>query len=97
MQDFITICKQRTTDALDRFLLDLRFVPAERLTWKPTPTAKSALEIAAHCAGYSGAFASIISTGKFLGTERWDGHLGMRQRRRADISPCWRGLAKQER
>ena len=65
MEDFIAICKERTTDALDRFLHDLSFVPAEKLTWRPTPTAKSALEIAVHCAGYSGRFADIISAGKF--------------------------------
>ncbi|WP_348221011.1 DinB family protein [Capsulimonas sp.] len=51
--------------SMDRFLNDLSFVPADKLTWRPTPTAKSALDIAAHCAGYSGAFASIISAGKF--------------------------------
>lgn len=65
MEDFIAICKERTTDALDRFLHDLSFVPADKLTWRPTPTAKSALEIAAHCAGYSGRFAEIIRAGKF--------------------------------
>jgi hypothetical protein len=68
MEDFVAICKERTTEALDRFLHDLSFVPADKLTWRPTPTAKSALEIAAHCAGYSGGFASIISAGKFPGS-----------------------------
>ena len=65
MEDFVAICKERATEAIDRFLHDLSFVPADKLTWRPTPTAKSALEIAAHCAGYSGAFASIIRAGKF--------------------------------
>jgi|SRR5579883_3430057 len=65
MEDFIAMCKDRVTAALDRFLHDLSFVPADKLTWSPSPTAKSALEIAAHCAGYSGGFASIIRAGKF--------------------------------
>ena len=65
MEDFIAICKERATNAMSTFLHDLSFVPADKLTWKPTPTAKSALEIAAHCAGHSGAFASIIRAGKF--------------------------------
>jgi hypothetical protein len=65
MEDFIAICKERATEAMDRFLHELSFVPADRLTWSPTPTAKSALQIAAHCAGYSGAFASIIRAGGF--------------------------------
>jgi hypothetical protein len=65
MEDFIAICKERTTEALDRFLHILSYVPADKLTWKPTPTAKSAFEIAAHCAGYSGRFADVISAGAF--------------------------------
>src|SRR5205085_11219573 len=65
MEDMITACKTRATRAMDHFLLVLSFVPADKLTWSPTPTAKSALQIAAHCAGYSGGFASIISAGRF--------------------------------
>jgi hypothetical protein len=65
MEDFIAICSEQAKDALDHFLNDLGFVPADKLTWSPTPTAKSALQIAAHCAGYSGVFASIITAGKF--------------------------------
>ena len=65
MEDFIAMCKERTTEAMDRFFHDLSFVPADKLTWSPAPTAKSALEITTHCAGYSGSFASIISAGKF--------------------------------
>ena len=68
MEDFIAMCKERSKEAMDRFFHDLSFVPADKLTWKPTPTAKSALEIAAHCAGYSGSFASIIRAGKFPGS-----------------------------
>jgi hypothetical protein len=64
-EDAISMYKQRTTDAIDYFLHTLSFVPAEKLTWSPTPTAKSALQIAAHCAGYSAGFASIIRAGKF--------------------------------
>src|SRR5438045_3366626 len=50
---------------MDWLLRSLSHVPADKLTWSPTPTAKSALQIAAHCAGYSGGFPSIISAGKF--------------------------------
>ena len=68
MDDFIAICKERTTRALDSFLLDLSYVPADKLTWSPAPTAKSALDIATHCAAYSGNFAEIIAAGKFCFT-----------------------------
>jgi len=63
--DFIAYSKERATEAMDYFLRVLSFVPEDKLTWKPAPTAKSALEIAAHCAGYSGVFAWIIRAGKF--------------------------------
>ena len=65
MEDFVAFCKQRTTEALASFLLDLSFVPPDKLHWSPTPTAKSAFQIAAHCAGYSGNFAWVIREGRF--------------------------------
>lgn len=65
MEDMITMCKERATEAMNYFLNTLSFVPADKLTWSPTPTAKSALQIAAHCAGYSGNFAAMISAGGF--------------------------------
>ena len=73
MEDFVAICKERTTEALESFLRVLRFVPADKLTWSPTPTAKSALQIVAHCAGYSGNFAAIISTRKFPPVDEFRG------------------------
>jgi hypothetical protein len=65
IEDVISMCKGRVTDAMEHFLCVLRFVPADKLTWSPAPTAKSALQIAAHCAGYSGAFAPVIRSGLF--------------------------------
>src|SRR5262245_25475869 len=65
MDDVISMCKDQATQAMHWFVRSLSHVPAEKLTWSPTPTARSALQIAAHCAGYSGGFASIISAGRF--------------------------------
>lgn len=65
MEDTIARCKRQATQAMEQFLLVLSHVPADKLTWSPVPTAKSALQIAAHCAGYSGGFALLISAGKF--------------------------------
>ena len=65
MKDIVTLCKEQVMSAMNGFLHTLSFVPADKLTWSPTPTAKNALQIAAHCAGYSGAFAGIITAGKF--------------------------------
>lgn len=66
--DIITLCKDRAKESLDYFLAVLSFVPEDKLHWSPTPTAKSAFQILAHCAGYSGAFAEIIRTARFPGT-----------------------------
>lgn len=68
MDDLIAQCKSRTIAAMEMFLRNLSHVPVERLEWSPSPTAKSSLQIAAHVAGYSGAFASIIRTGEFPAT-----------------------------
>src|SRR5579862_763485 len=65
MEDAIAMYKRRASEALDSFLHTLSFVPADKLTWSPTPTAKSALQITAHCAGYSGGFAEVIRSGRF--------------------------------
>jgi len=63
----IELCKHRATEALNYFLCTLSFVPEDKLNWSPAPTAKSALQIAAHCAGYSGGFARVIAARAFPG------------------------------
>ena len=68
MDDMVAQCKRRATLAMEMFLRNLSHVPADKLTWTPVPTAKSALQIAAHCAGYSAGFAGVIRTGKFPAT-----------------------------
>jgi hypothetical protein len=42
------------------FLRNFSHVPDDRLHWTPTPTAKSALRVAAHTALYAGRFAQMI-------------------------------------
>ena len=48
----------------ENFALNLGFIPAEKLAWKPVPTAKCALEITAHAAsslrGMQAAFQSGV-------------------------------------
>ena len=73
MEDVISMCKGRATEAMKHFLCVLSFVPADKLTWSPTPTAKSAMQIVAHCAGYSGAFVTIIRDGAFPSVEEFLG------------------------
>ncbi len=68
MDELIAHCKNQTANAMERFLRNLSRVPVERLDWSPSPTAKTVLQIAAHVAGYSGAFASIIRACEFPAT-----------------------------
>src|SRR5205807_6559980 len=49
---------------MEHFLMVFSFVPDDRLTWTPTPTAKSAIRIAAHTALYAGRFARMIKDRK---------------------------------
>ncbi|MBI5705612.1 MAG: DinB family protein [Armatimonadetes bacterium] len=65
MNDVIAAAKRRASQAMEHFLKVLSFVPEDMLDWKPVPTAKSAFEIAAHCAGYSAGFVGVIATGEF--------------------------------
>jgi hypothetical protein len=65
MDDFIANCKDRATGAMEWFLRAFSHVPEDKLSWSPSPTARNALQIAAHCAGFSGGFASVIGTGEF--------------------------------
>lgn len=46
------------------FLRNFSHVPDDKLTWTPTPTAKSAIRIAAHTALYMGRFAQMINDRK---------------------------------
>lgn len=45
---------------MEMFLRNFSHVPDDKLSWKVTPTAKSALRIAAHTALYAGRFAAMI-------------------------------------
>ncbi len=45
---------------MEQFLKTLSFVPDDKLSWTPSPTAKSAIRIAAHTALYAGIFAMMI-------------------------------------
>lgn len=58
--DPIETSKQRAVSSMEYFLRNFSHVPDDKLTWAPTPTAKSALRIAAHTALYAARFARMI-------------------------------------
>ena len=52
--------RQGATAARDRFLKLLAAVPDDKLNWSPSPSAKSALQVAAHAAVSYRAFGAIL-------------------------------------
>ena len=56
----IQSCKKSAVDGMEWCLHALSFVPDDKLAWTPTPTAKSAIRIAAHTALYPARFARMI-------------------------------------
>ena len=71
MESLVASCKESAVEGMEEFLKTFSFVPDDRLTWTPTPTAKSALRIAVHTALYAGRFARMIKTRKLS----WSGSL----------------------
>lgn len=64
MDSQIESCKKLAVEGMEEFLKTFSFVPDDKLAWTPTPTAKSAIRIAAHTALYAGRFARMIETRK---------------------------------
>lgn len=69
MKEMVASCKEFAVDSMEDFLRELSFVPDDKLTWTPTPTAKSAIRIAAHTALYAAKFARMIREGKLPGSD----------------------------
>src|SRR5437016_2079245 len=67
MEDLVASCKERAMDGMEYFLRNFSFVPDDKLAWQATPTAKSAMRIAAHTALYAGRFAYMIRERKLPG------------------------------
>src|ERR1051325_2334025 len=64
MESLIASSKESAVRGMEHFLKVFSFVPDDKLTWTPTPTAKSAIRIAAHTAIYAGNFARMIEDRK---------------------------------
>lgn len=64
MDSLVAACKKSAVQGMEYFLRNFSFVPDDKLTWTPTPTAKSAIRIAAHTALYAGRFARMIQDRK---------------------------------
>ncbi len=78
MESLIAACKESTIEGMEYFLRNFSFVPDDKLTWAPTPTAKSAIRIAAHTALYAGRFAYMIRERKLPANDGLDEWLAQR-------------------
>jgi hypothetical protein len=72
MESLVALSKQSAVQGMEHFLKVFRFVPDDKLTWTPMPTAKSALRIAAHTALYAGRFARMIADRKLPSPDNLD-------------------------
>ena len=70
--NLVELSKQQAINGMEMFLRNLSHVPEDRLHWAPTPTAKSALRIAAHTALYAGRFAKMIRERQLPNPENLD-------------------------
>lgn len=64
MEILIESSKKSAVSRMELFLTVFSFVPDDKLNWTPSPTAKSALRIAAHTAVTAGNFAKMIRARK---------------------------------
>jgi hypothetical protein len=69
MEGVVATYRELAVGGMEEFLKTFSFVPDDKLTWTPAPTAKSAIRIAAHTALYAGRFALMIADRKLPGSD----------------------------
>ncbi len=80
MSDQLTDAAKSVGSARSRFLWALGHIPDDKLTYSPTPTAKSALQIASHVIAANGFFTSALTGGVVTGAPAMDvGEIASRQ------------------
>ena len=79
MENLINSCKASALQEMEMFLRNFSHVPDDKLTWTPTPTAKSAIRVAAHTALYAGRFARMINERKLPEVENLTEWLAQRE------------------
>ena len=86
MESLVASCKESAVQGMEYFLRNFSFVPDDKLTWTPTPTAKSAIRIAAHTALYAGRFARMIEDRKLPASDNLTEWLAQRNAEEAAIT-----------
>jgi hypothetical protein len=86
MDSLVAASKELAVEGMEEFLRALSFVPDDKLTWTPTPTAKSAIRIAVHTALYAGRFATMIKKRKLPAHDNLTEWLAQRNAEEAAIT-----------
>jgi hypothetical protein len=86
MESLVAACKKSAVRDMEHFLMLFSHVPDDKLNWTPTPTAKSALRIAAHTALYAGRFARMIRDRKVPASDNLAEWLAQRNAEEAAIT-----------
>jgi hypothetical protein len=86
MESVVASCKESAVWGMEHFLKVFSFVPDDKLTWTPTPTAKSAIRIAAHTALYAGRFARMINDRKLPSSDNLSDWLAQRNAEEAAVT-----------
>jgi hypothetical protein len=86
MDSLVAACKKSAVEGMEYFLRNFSFVPDDKLTWTPTPTAKSAIRVAAHTALYAGRFARMMVDRKLPGGDNLAEWLEQRNAEEAGVT-----------
>jgi hypothetical protein len=95
MEDLISTAKTSLVKSKDRLIKTLSFVPDEKLTWSPSPSSRSALQVAAHVAIATSGIAGALSGGEMPKVSKEE-FFGMMKQMEADISTRDLAIAKLE-
>jgi hypothetical protein len=64
LAELVAQAKQSAEEAKALLLTNFSFVPDDKLTWSPSASARSAVQIVAHCGAANEAFAEVIAGGE---------------------------------
>lgn len=84
--EIVEASKKRAVSGMEMFLRNFSHVPDDMLHWKPSPSAKSALQIAAHTALYAGRFATMLRDRRLPVPENLDEWLAERVAEEAAVT-----------
>src|SRR5258708_28603397 len=86
MESLVASSKESAVHGMEHFLKVFSFVPDDKLTYTPTPTAKSAIRVAAHTALYAERFARMIRDRKLPASDNLTEWLAQRNAEEAAIT-----------